>query len=397
MSRRLHVRSRLVVTFAGATLVLGFDASAGLAQRLPDRLADSTFWRYMNEASEPWGTFRSENFVSNETSLQWPIPGMAASIKPGGVYLGVAPDQNFTYIVALRPAIAFIVDIRHQNAMQHLLYKALIEMSSTRAEFLAKLFSRPPIDASSAPADLAPLVWAVTRAPADSGRYRATLEDVRDRLMLVHRFALSDSEQVSLACVYGAFFAAGPELTYNHVSPCANPGFFGGFGGLGGGPPGMPTWLVMVAGTDGSAHNHGYLASEANFQALKAMEERNLIVPLTANFAGNKTLKWVGQWTRDRGAIISTFYLSNVEQYLYQGVGDGERFMANVATFPIDETSTFIRSWSFGGRFGGGGATAFVPQSGRSIQLVSSIKETLAACAALPCRSYLDVLRLSLQ
>ena len=59
-----------------------------------------------------------------------------------GVYLGVAPDQNFTYIVALKPSIAFIVDIRHQNAMQHLLFKALIAMSATRAEFLARLLSR---------------------------------------------------------------------------------------------------------------------------------------------------------------------------------------------------------------------------------------------------------------
>src|SRR5215217_5063786 len=115
------------------------------AQGVPTRLADSTFWRLMNEYSEPWGTFRSENFVSNETSLQWVIPELAQQVAPGGVYLGVAPDQNFTYVAALRPSIAFIVDIRHQNAMQHLMYKALIETSKDRAEFLAKLFARAPL------------------------------------------------------------------------------------------------------------------------------------------------------------------------------------------------------------------------------------------------------------
>src|SRR3982751_3861452 len=114
-------------------------------QSVPARLADSTFWRLMQDYSEPWGTFRSENFVSNETSLQWVISELVRRIQPGGVYLGVAPDQNFTYITALRPAIAFIVDIRHQNAMQHLMYKALIETSNTRAEFLAKLFARGPL------------------------------------------------------------------------------------------------------------------------------------------------------------------------------------------------------------------------------------------------------------
>ncbi|MBI3792068.1 MAG: hypothetical protein HY275_14480 [Gemmatimonadetes bacterium] len=383
---------RALVTSMGALGLSAGASHAGAQARLPDRLDDATFWRYMTEASEPWGTFRSENFVSNETSLQWPIPTMAATIKPGGVYVGVAPDQNFTYIVALKPAIAFIVDIRHQNAMEHLLYKALIEMSGTRAEFLARLFSRPFLDAKSAPAELVPLVREVTRAPADSARYRENLAAVKDRLMRLHRFALSDSEQVSLDCVYGAFFAAGPGLTYSHASPCATPGMFGGFG-----PGGMPTWMLMVAETDSAGVNHSYLASEANYRALKDMEERNLIVPLTGNFAGPKALRWVGQWARDRGAIVSTFYLSNVEQYLYQGPGDGEAFMANVATFPIDATSTFIRSWSFGGRFGSGPGLTFTPQSGRSLQLVSSIRETLAACLALPCRSYYDVLRLSLQ
>ena len=55
--------------------------------------------------------------------------------KPGGVYLGVGPDQNFTYILALQPKIAFIIDIRRQNMLQHLMYKALIEISKDRADF----------------------------------------------------------------------------------------------------------------------------------------------------------------------------------------------------------------------------------------------------------------------
>src|SRR3954469_2258549 len=132
-------------------------ASRASAQGVPSRLADSTFWRLMNEYSEPWGTFRSENFVSNETALQWVIPKLVRRVPPGGVYVGVAPDQNFTLITAFRPGIAFIVDIRHQNAIEHLMYKALIETSKDRAEFLARLFSRAPlqgVDSSSTAAQL---------------------------------------------------------------------------------------------------------------------------------------------------------------------------------------------------------------------------------------------------
>src|SRR5262245_54691038 len=112
---------------------------------LPSQLTDEAFWNLVTEFSEPGGYFRSENFVSNETTFQYVLKDLKKT-KPGGVYLGVGPDQNFTYIVAMQPKMAIIFDIRRQNVMQHLMYKALIEMSADRAEFLSRLFSRkrPP-------------------------------------------------------------------------------------------------------------------------------------------------------------------------------------------------------------------------------------------------------------
>src|SRR5690242_1263971 len=118
---RLACRARRVLVFVAVLMVASAATNGAGAQRVPTRLADSTFWRLMNEMSEPWGTFRSENFVSNETALQWVIPKLVRRVPPGGVYIGVAPDQNFTLITALKPSIAFIVDIRHQNAVQHLM------------------------------------------------------------------------------------------------------------------------------------------------------------------------------------------------------------------------------------------------------------------------------------
>ena len=379
-------RLRFVVVLAAL-----FVASSAAAQ-VPARLADSTFWRLMNEYSEPWGTFRSENFVSNETSLQWVIPELTRRIPHGGVYLGVAPDQNFTYIAALRPSIAFIVDIRHQNAMQHLMYKALFETSKDRAEFLAKRFAREPLQGVDTTSSVAALFEALAKQPADSARYRANLRAIIARLTDVHRFALSDSERVSLGCVYGAFFTQGPDLTYNHASECRNPGQFGyGIGGgvIGPGPGGgmgrfgfrMPTYQGMVTETDSAGVNWSYLGSEARFRAVKSMQERNLIVPLTGNFAGPRALRAVGDWVRTRGAVVSTFYVSNVEQYLFQQDDEAQRFYENVATLPIDSASTFVRSFA-GGRF----VTAdtfftLKPQSpnGRSLQLTSPIGETLKA------------------
>ena len=63
-------------------------------------------------------------------------------VKPGGIYLGVGPDQNFSYIVHTKPTLAIITDIRRQNMLEHLWYKALFALSNTRAEYLSLLVSR---------------------------------------------------------------------------------------------------------------------------------------------------------------------------------------------------------------------------------------------------------------
>ena len=376
-------------------------AQSAPAHSVPARLADSTFWRLMRDLSEPGGWFRSENLVSNETSLQWVIPELTRRVSPGGVYLGVAPDQNFTYIAALRPSIAFVVDIRHQNAMQHLMYKALMEMSVNRAEFLTRLFSRAPLAGVDTASSAVQLFDAVAALPADSARFRQNLQAILDRLTRVHRFELSASERASLACVYGAFLQQGPDLTYSHSSECRDTtvSAFMGAGGAFRGGFRMPTYRAMLTETDSAGVNWSYLGSEQRYRALKAMQERNLIVPVTGNFAGPKALRAVGAWAAAHGARVTTFYVSNVEQYLFQQGDEARRFYENVATLPIDSTSTFVRSFS-GGRFmGADSPLALKPQSaaGRSLQLFSPIDETLRAFTEGRLVSWIDVIRISRQ
>src|SRR5207253_9282936 len=121
-------------------------------------------------------------------------------------------------------------------------YKALIEMSKDRADFLAKLFARAPLEGVDTASSVSVLFEALRKQPTDSARYRDNLRAITDRLVSVHRFALSDSERTSLGCVYGAFFTQGPALTYNYSSECRNPGpygyGYGGYSGVVGGPVG---------------------------------------------------------------------------------------------------------------------------------------------------------------
>ena len=93
--------------------------------------------------SEPPGYFDTDNLISNETSVP---PGRrpARRRRPaGGVYIGVGPDQNFSYIARVRPRYAFILDIRRQNMLQHLLFAALFAQADDPYHYLCLLFSRP--------------------------------------------------------------------------------------------------------------------------------------------------------------------------------------------------------------------------------------------------------------
>src|SRR5712691_1475931 len=110
---------------------------------LPMRLADRDFWRLSTEWSEPNGYFRSENLTSNELLFQHVLTDLVARTRPGDVYLGVGPEQNFTYIAAVKPSMAVIFDIRRGNLHVQLMYKALFELAADRADFVSMLFGKP--------------------------------------------------------------------------------------------------------------------------------------------------------------------------------------------------------------------------------------------------------------
>src|SRR4051794_24774933 len=136
MTRRVLLA--LGVVFAAALALVSSRALP--PEQLPSKLSDREFWRLAVDSSEPDGYFRSDNLTSNELLYQRVIPDLLARTRPGGgVYLGVGPEQNFTYIAALKPVMTIIFDIRRGNMLVQLMYKALFELSSDRADFIGKL------------------------------------------------------------------------------------------------------------------------------------------------------------------------------------------------------------------------------------------------------------------
>lgn len=357
-------------------LLLSIGAAAS-AQEIPLRLADTTYWRMVTEFSEASGNFPSDNLLSNETSLQYVIPELVRGSRPGGVYLGVAPEQNFTYLAALKPKIAFIVDIRHDNSLLLLIYKALFEMSADRAEFTSRLFSRPRPPGLDSATAVTRLMEAFASSPRDSALFARNLAAVKEHLTKTHGFPLNADELASIDYLYGWFFNAGPDLSYNMN--------MGGFRNR------YPTYATLMQETDGTSQR-SYLANEANFRVVRDLESRNLVVGLTGDFTGPKALRAVGEYVRERHATITAFYVSNVEFYLFRQGDDWRKFYANVATLPLDESSTFIRSLSQ--------SYGFRPERPRSpngpqLELLCSIEGLLKAYGEGRILYYMDMINLS--
>jgi hypothetical protein len=345
------------------------------AESLPAKLDDDAFWRMITEFSEDGGFFRFENFLSNELGFQFVIPELKEITKPGGVYLGVGPEQNFTYIAAIRPHIAFITDIRRQNMLELLMYKALFELSPDRAEFVSRLFARRRADSLNADSTPEQLFDALDATKLDPQLFRKNLSDIRDVLINRHRFGLSTDDLSTIDYVYRVFADGGPYLDYQA----------GGFAG-----GGSPTYADLMTMTDGQGTNRSYLATEESYRMLREMEMKNLIVPIVGDFGGPKAIRAIGQYLKEHEATVTAFYLSNVEQYLFQENG-WRRFYTNVAMLPIDSSSQFIRTVN-GGTIG---RQSFRGFGMRFETLLSPIADVITAFKEGRVRYYGDIINMS--
>jgi hypothetical protein len=190
---------------------------------------------------------------------------------------------------------------------------------------------------------VAEIFQAYSAVAPDEALFEQNFKEIIDDLKVKRHLPLLDEDVPGIRYVYEYFGRYGPELTY---------WMSGGFGGRGG-FRNAPTYADLMVATDGSGVLRSFLANEENWNVLKTLETKNLLVPVVGNFAGPKALRSVGAWLKQRRATVSAFYLSNVEQYLNMD-GIWMDFCRNSLELPIDENSQFIRSYRGGGGFGGG-------------------------------------------
>lgn len=329
MSRRRLALPGILVAVVAAWYLSVRPSAGGSGAGLPQQLADKDFWALSSALSEPNGYFRSDNLVSNEIWMQHVIPELLKTTEPGRVYLGVGPEQNFTYIAAMKPAMVFIVDVRRGNLHLHMMYKALFELSADRAEFVGRLFAKKRPDGLGPTSTALEIFNAYAEVPTSETLYKEHLRTVQDHLVNTRGLALNDDDLKGLEYVAYAFYWYGPGIHYSST---------GGRGGRS-----MPTYVDLMVSTDAEGRNRTFLSSEEPYLVLKNLHTKNLFVPIVGNFGGPTALRAVGQYIRENGGTVAAFYLSNVEQYLDQQ-GLWPAFCANVATLPLGGSSTFIRS-----------------------------------------------------
>jgi len=304
----------------GAAIVAG---ACGRRSTIPYSLGDRDYWQLIESLSEPPGSFAlSDNIVSNE-------PRYAEAIKwlspRGGVYIGVGPEQNFSYIAALDPEAAFIVDIRRENLDLHLLYKALFELSADRADFVSRLFSRPRPPGLDADTGVDALFEAFDRIAPAASEYDRNLALVRERLLSTRGLPLPQADLDRIELILRVFFTAGPQVDYygsNSVEAV------------------RPSYRQLMTARDFTGTSQSFLASEHRFQLVKALHTRNLIVPVVGDFGGPRAFRAIGDYVRQHLARVQAVYASNVAVYL--SAQQGVAFCHNLASLPAPPGSWFL-------------------------------------------------------
>jgi hypothetical protein len=332
---RLFKYTRSSVFGAGMVLAILLGASIiPWSQQQPRAAADvqvsnDQFHRYINDWSEPEGFFDSDNFISNETSYLHVIGDLEQRVKPGGVYLGVGPDQNFSYIVHTRPALAIITDIRRQNMLQHLLFKALFAMAPNRLEYLALLFSKAT-PAVKPGAGFEELLATVRVSPFKEELFQKNFAAVKNVLVEKYDLNLTTDDLSKIEYVYRTFSREGLDLRFSTIGR-ANAFQY-------------PSFEEILLETDRQGRQQNYLSSEELFQWLKKFEGENRLIPIVGDFAGSRAFRTVAAFLKENSLQVSTFYTSNVEFYLF-GQPSWRRYLANLHALPLSSDSVFIRSY----------------------------------------------------
>lgn len=310
---------------AAAACAAALASHACSRSAIPAELDNREFQTLIDAFSEAPGPFTlSDNLVSNEPRFADRIRWLSPT---GGAYIGVGPEQNFSYIAVLRPSIAFIVDIRRENLALHLFYKALFELSTDRADFVSRVFSRPRPAALPSTATVDEIFASYDSVPVSPALLATNAALVRERLLVVRGLSLSAADLDWMDHVLETFAANGPAIDYYRASRVDAV---------------RPSYRELMTARDVTGRHRSFLATDRAFTFIKELQTRNLIVPVVGDFGGPTALRRVGDYVRQHAGHVRAVYASNVGVYLTNQ--QRYAFCGNLAALPAPPRAWFIES-----------------------------------------------------
>lgn len=309
-------------------------AATGATTAAEDSLRD--FGATVARLSEPGGYFDTDNLISNESSYLHVVSAMERYGVRGGAYIGVGPDQNFSYIARIKPRIAFIIDIRRDNMLQHLMFKALFANAKNRIDYLAAwLGKKAPTDVEKwSTRSIEEIVAYLDSTPSTAVAATAARASVSAQVRKMGG-ALTADDMATIERFHQEFISAGLSLRFTSTGRAPQSYY--------------PTLRQLILERDIDGKQASYLARESDFRVVQDLERRNLIVPVVGDLGGNKALSAIGTFMKQRGDVLSAFYASNAEDYVMRD-GKFPVYTRSIAALPRDNKSVFIRSFFGGGQ-----------------------------------------------
>jgi len=298
-------------------------------------LKPEEFTKLIVDISEYGGNFSADNWITNENSYLTVTDDIDKYKIKGGVYIGVGPDQNFTYINQIQPDLVFIIDVRHLNRMQHLTYKIIFQMAKTRKDYFSLLFSIPlkKDNGLNTKSNISELVDYFLENRPDEKMMNDTEAKIIKTLNDKYKMKLSEKDVRGISYVLDSFMYYGMDITYR--------------GGRRSWYPSYAEFITLKHKNDfGNPFN-----TEKSFKYLKKLHVENRFIPVTGNFGGQKALMAIGEYIRSIGQTVSAYYVSNVEQYVIRDGYLWNNWVKNVKNLPLTDKSVFIRWTHDNGRW----------------------------------------------
>ena len=186
----------------------------------------------------------------------------------------------------------------------------------------------------------------MSAAASEEKTYTDNLAAIKKAITEDFQFPLNEADVKSLEYVYQSFRNDGFDIGFR-MSRGGNRPATGG-GGFGGPPNGgrwgrFPTFKDLLTQSDLNGKPGNFLASHDDYEFVRGLHRKHLIIPVVGDFAGKKALAGVADYLRKNGFTVTAFYTSNVEMVLFQN-SIFEGWAANVKRLPVNDRSLIIRA-----------------------------------------------------